>query len=113
MGLMLAALLAQACVPCHTEHSEALKTHKHFAKGVGCEVCHGASQQHRNAVGAAAPDRVAAPEEVPALCGGCHLAERQAYESGMHGKLSSVSEPRASASGLTQALLTYECTGSK
>jgi hypothetical protein len=95
MTVLLAVLVAAAlgqpagkqCLPCHSEHVDDLKTHKHAAKQVGCEVCHGPSQVHRNAVGAAAPDRVAAPDEVPALCGGCHVEQRKEYDSSKHGKL--------------------------
>lgn len=79
--------IGKQCLPCHSEHVGDLKTHKHAARQVGCEVCHGPSQVHRNAVGAAAPDRVAAPEEVPALCGGCHVQQRKEYEGSKHGKL--------------------------
>ncbi|MCZ2152192.1 MAG: hypothetical protein LC126_30995 [Bryobacterales bacterium] len=89
--LIISSLSAQEtgrlCAPCHAEYVADLKTHKHFAKGIGCEVCHGSSQQHRNAAGATAPDRVAAPDEVPALCGGCHTAQRKEYEPSKHGVL--------------------------
>jgi hypothetical protein len=89
--LLMASLSAQEignlCAPCHGEYVAGLKTHKHSAKGIGCEVCHGSSQQHRNAAGATSPDRVAAPDEVPALCGGCHTAQRKQYERSKHGVL--------------------------
>lgn len=75
------------CAPCHAEYAADLKTHKHAEKGITCEVCHGPSQQHRNAAGATAPDRVAAPDEVSALCGGCHSAQRKEYEPSKHGVL--------------------------
>jgi hypothetical protein len=95
MILAIATLLAAApaqemgarCTPCHSEHLEGLKAHKHFAVRVGCEVCHGSSQKHRDASGGAAPDRVAAPEQVPALCGGCHEKARREYSPSRHGKV--------------------------
>lgn len=86
-GVAMGQEVGQVCAPCHTEQVDELKTHKHFAKSVGCEICHGTSQQHRNAVGATAPDKVAAPDEVPALCGACHVAQRKDYESSKHGKI--------------------------
>ncbi|HUQ94448.1 MAG TPA: cytochrome c3 family protein [Bryobacteraceae bacterium] len=86
-GIGLAQETGMLCAPCHAEQLADWKTHKHFAKNVGCEVCHGASQQHRNAVGATSPDQVAAPDEVPALCGQCHSGQRKPYEASKHGKL--------------------------
>ncbi|MDX1983953.1 MAG: cytochrome c3 family protein [Bryobacteraceae bacterium] len=90
--LLLAALASPQepgalCATCHSEHAEDLRSHKHFAAKLSCEVCHGASEKHRKAVGAAAPDRVAAPDEVPALCGGCHAPQQKTYVASTHGKL--------------------------
>lgn len=89
--LLLWPLAAQeggkVCGACHIEHVNEWRTHKHAAKNVVCEVCHGPSQAHRNALGATAPDRVAAPDEVPELCGSCHAPQRKAYEPSKHGKL--------------------------
>ncbi|MBL8231185.1 MAG: cytochrome c3 family protein [Bryobacterales bacterium] len=79
--------VGKQCLPCHSEHVEDVRAHKHAAKQVGCEVCHGPSQTHRDAVGATAPDRVAAPDEVPALCGSCHTEAREEYVESKHGKL--------------------------
>lgn len=92
VALMLAAGAAaqeigSQCLPCHSEHVDDVRGHKHGAKGLSCEVCHGESEKHRKAVGAAPPDRVAAPDEVPALCGTCHAAQKQAYANSSHGKL--------------------------
>jgi len=78
---------AKVCAACHTDPFEELQTHKHFAKSVSCDTCHGTSQQHRNAVGATPPDKVAAPEQQPALCGTCHPAQRKPYEGSKHGQL--------------------------
>ncbi|MBI3470392.1 MAG: hypothetical protein HY013_03440 [Candidatus Solibacter usitatus] len=75
------------CAACHADQVAAFQTHKHFSKGLSCDACHGASTQHRNSTGAVAPDRVAAPEEVPALCGGCHAAEKSEYAASRHGQL--------------------------
>lgn len=77
----------KVCAACHTDPFEDLQKHKHAAKSLTCETCHGASEQHRNAVGATPPDRVAAPEAQPALCGACHPAQRKSYEPGKHGQL--------------------------
>lgn len=87
--LLLAALAGaqQPCAPCHSEQIEEVASHKHGSKGVACAVCHGASQKHREAVGAAPPDQVAAPNEVPALCGTCHAGQRKVYSESKHGKL--------------------------
>jgi hypothetical protein len=79
--------VGKLCASCHTEHVADLQSHKHAAKGISCEVCHGESKPHRNAVGATAPDRVASPSEVPALCGSCHPGQKKAYEPSAHGKL--------------------------
>lgn len=75
------------CAACHTDPYEELQSHKHAKNAIGCETCHGTSQQHRNAVGATPPDRVAAPEQQPALCGACHPGQRKAYEGSKHGQL--------------------------
>jgi hypothetical protein len=91
VALLVAFAAAQepgaVCAPCHSEHSEDLRRHKHSAAGLSCEVCHGASDKHRKATGAAPPDRVAAPDELPALCGGCHGAQQKSYADSKHGRL--------------------------
>lgn len=97
MRLLVAVLLlcswaaaqevGKLCVSCHIEHVDDLKSHKHAAKNISCEVCHGESKPHRNAVGATAPDRVAGPDEAPALCGTCHTSQLKAYTPSAHGKL--------------------------
>lgn len=79
--------VGRQCSSCHVEHVEELRTHRHAAKGLTCEVCHGASQQHRLALGATSPDRVAAPDEVPALCGSCHTAQKDAYARSKHAQV--------------------------
>jgi hypothetical protein len=90
-ALLLWPLAAQdvskACAACHTDQFTDWQTHKHAGKSVTCDVCHGPSLPHRNAVGATAPDRVAAPDEVPQLCGTCHPSQRKEYEPSKHGKL--------------------------
>jgi hypothetical protein len=75
------------CAPCHSEQLERVKTHRHFGKGVACEICHGASVAHRTSIGASSPDNVAAPDEVSALCGECHADARKDYDASKHGKL--------------------------
>ena len=75
------------CAPCHAEQVADLQTHPHFAKGLSCDACHGQSVKHRTSTGAASPDRVAAPDEVPALCGTCHPAQKKAYLTTKHAAL--------------------------
>ena len=87
MRLAFWLLLADPCAPCHNEQIADVAAHKHGAKQVTCVVCHGASEKHRKATGEAPPDRVAAPDEVPALCGGCHAAENKDYLISKHAKL--------------------------
>ncbi|MBL8173567.1 MAG: cytochrome c3 family protein [Bryobacterales bacterium] len=91
---------AKVCAACHTDPFEELQTHKHFAKSVFCDTCHGASEQHRNAVGATPPDKVAAPEHQPGLCGTCHPGQRKSYEASKHGVLvMAKSKTRAASCG--------------
>ena len=85
-------LLAQlrvhdTCNPCHNEQVSDFFTHAHASKLLSCDVCHGKSEKHVAASGAAAPDRVAARDEQPALCGTCHPQARKEFESSRHGKL--------------------------
>jgi hypothetical protein len=90
---LLAAALAygqavhELCQPCHNEQVTDFKTHPHLVKGLSCDACHGRSEKHIKAVGGAPPDRVAAPDEVPALCGGCHPAQHKEYAGTAHAKL--------------------------
>ncbi|MGH9628930.1 MAG: hypothetical protein ACRD7E_11450 [Bryobacteraceae bacterium] len=77
----------ELCAACHSEQVEDFKSHPHFVKNLSCDACHGASEKHRNAAGGAAPDRVAAPDEVPALCGSCHPAAQKEFAPSAHGKL--------------------------
>ena len=87
LALAMAAYGAEPCAPCHNEQIADVGAHKHGAKSVTCAVCHGASEKHRNATGAAPPDRVAAPDEVPALCGTCHVEQKSAYLTSKHARL--------------------------
>ena len=75
--LHLAAARAQQpvhelCKPCHSENTADFLNHPHAKTGLSCNTCHGDSVAHRESGGGADPDRVAAPDEVPALCGTCH-----------------------------------------
>lgn len=81
------AEVGKLCQSCHVDYVTDVRSHPHGAKGIGCEACHGASSQHRNSVGATSPDRVAAPDEVPSLCGSCHQEQRKLYAASAHGKL--------------------------
>ena len=75
------------CAPCHAEQLGDFETHPHAAKGLSCDACHGTSVKHRTTTGGAPPDRVAAPDEVPALCGTCHPAEKKDYLTTKHATL--------------------------
>ncbi|MBM3774403.1 MAG: hypothetical protein FJW37_04490 [Acidobacteria bacterium] len=104
--LLLCALPAasqkthEICAPCHSGQVAEFQTHPHFAKDLSCDACHGPSVNHRTSTGAAAPDRVAAPEEVPALCGGCHPGEGQAFAASKHAAaLMRRARPRAPSCG--------------
>ncbi len=77
----------QLCGNCHSEQVEDLRKHKHFAKGLSCDACHGPSVQHREANGASPPDRVAAADQQPALCGACHPGPAKHYSASKHGRL--------------------------
>jgi hypothetical protein len=77
----------ELCAPCHAEQAADFETHPHFTKKLSCDICHGRSEKHIKAVGAAPPDRVAAPDEVPALCAPCHAIEHKDYLPTAHAKL--------------------------
>jgi hypothetical protein len=86
-GLALAQKAHELCSACHSEQARDFQSHAHSAKGLSCDACHGRSEKHMKATGAAPPDRVAAPDEVPPLCGTCHAAEHAEYKLTMHAKL--------------------------
>ena len=87
---------AEPCAPCHGEQIADFQSHRHAASGLACAVCHGLSEKHRNSNGESAPDRVAAPNEVPALCGTCHSNQLKEYSGSKHGALVlAVSKTRA------------------
>jgi hypothetical protein len=77
----------ELCAPCHSEQTADFQGHPHSQAGLSCDACHGRSEKHRTAQGAAPPDRVAAPDEVPALCGGCHAAQHKEFLPSKHGQL--------------------------
>lgn len=83
----LAQKTHEFCAPCHAEQVTDFQAHPHFQKGLNCDACHGSSVKHRTSTGAAPPDRVAAPDEVPALCGGCHAQQAKDYAITRHSKL--------------------------
>ena len=60
------------CKPCHSEITTDFLNHPHAKAALSCDTCHGDSVRHRESGGGADPDRVAAPDQVPALCGTCH-----------------------------------------
>jgi hypothetical protein len=80
------------CKVCHTETVQDFLSHPHSDKGLDCDTCHGESIKHRSSQGHTEPDRIAAPHEVPALCGGCHPGQGsttilEQYSSSKHGEL--------------------------
>ena len=75
------------CNSCHGEHVADFRKHKHFQTGLSCDTCHGESEQHRNANGAVAPDRVSPPDQLPELCGGCHADQLKEYRTSKHARL--------------------------
>ncbi|HYM09152.1 MAG TPA: hypothetical protein VEU62_00395 [Bryobacterales bacterium] len=100
MLLLLAAMAAplsaqkqhEMCGACHTERVKDFLTHPHFQKGIECDACHGESKAHRTSLGHTEPDKVAAPAEIPALCGGCHPGKEKTtiqaqYLASKHGRL--------------------------
>jgi len=74
----------ELCAPCHTGPSEDFDKHPHKAKDVSCDACHGMSEGHRNSQGMTAPDKVAGPKEVPAMCGACHPSQLTAFQTSKH-----------------------------
>jgi hypothetical protein len=82
----------QVCGACHTTVAEDFRSHPHLQQGLDCNVCHGESQAHRNAAGAAQPDRIAAPHEVPSLCGSCHVDQLASFSKSRHGELTAAKE---------------------
>lgn len=64
--------LHELCKACHSETTTDFRNHPHAKAGLSCDTCHGASVAHRESGGGSDPERVAAPDEVPALCGTCH-----------------------------------------
>jgi hypothetical protein len=97
----LAQKLHELCAACHSGPAEDFQGHTHFAKGLSCDACHGASKAHRDATGHKPPDRIAGPAEQPAVCGACHAAPRKSYESGQHGKLVLAREGKRAAACTT------------
>ena len=106
MGMLVAALFILAlrahlfadektrdfCKVCHVETVQDFLSHPHSEKGLDCDTCHGESVKHRSSQGHTEPDRIAAPHEVPALCGGCHAGKgsstiQEQYSSSKHGQL--------------------------
>jgi len=90
--LLEASAELPVCVACHNATVEEFLTHPHAEQGIECSVCHGESLQHVNTDGGSEPDRIAAPHEVPTLCGACHVGEGvdsilTEYSMSQHGKL--------------------------
>jgi len=61
------------CFVCHVNFQEEKLTVSHAAKNVGCELCHGSSDEHCNDENnITAPDKFYTHDEVNTLCYGCH-----------------------------------------
>ncbi|MEZ5396219.1 MAG: hypothetical protein R2724_25920 [Bryobacterales bacterium] len=97
--LLLVGLFAQAqqplhevCGACHTTVADDFRSHKHASVGLDCSTCHGESLAHRNAAGAVAPDRVAAPHQLAELCGTCHAEQAKGFLASRHGELVQANE---------------------
>lgn len=97
-ALPLAAQVHEQCRACHSDQFEEFQQHKHFTAKLSCDICHGSSEKHRTASGAAPVDRVAASFEQPAVCGTCHAAQAKQYIASRHGVVTMAkSETRAAA----------------
>jgi len=80
------------CKVCHGETVQDFLSHPHSEKGLDCDTCHGESVKHRSSQGNTEPDRIAAPHEVPGLCGACHAGKgsttiQEQYSASKHGQL--------------------------
>ncbi|MBM3801213.1 MAG: hypothetical protein FJW26_02755 [Acidimicrobiia bacterium] len=80
------------CKVCHSDTVTDFLSHAHSKNGLDCDTCHGASIKHRSSQGHSEPDQIAAPHEVPALCGACHTGKgsttiAEQYASSKHGQL--------------------------
>lgn len=90
--------MQKVCGACHTQAAEDFDKHPHSKGGVACDTCHGASQNHIDTAGNTAPDKVPGPTDQAALCGACHTAEGNGYETSKHAKaVLARSGPRAPA----------------
>ncbi|MCC6589773.1 MAG: cytochrome c3 family protein [Bryobacterales bacterium] len=78
------AQIQKLCGSCHTQPAEDFEKHPHSKKNVGCDTCHGASQNHIDTAGNTAPEKVAGPTDQPKLCGACHTAQRKTFEASKH-----------------------------
>jgi len=64
------------CEVCHVNFSEELIAVSHAEQGLGCETCHGVSDDHAGDEGhQTAPDIIYAREVVKPFCMGCHDAK--------------------------------------
>jgi len=100
----LAQPVQELCKACHLEQVTDWETHRHAAKQVACDACHGASTRHRTSVGNVPPDRIAGPAEQARLCGACHAKPAQEYSGTRHGAL-------VLASSRTRAAACTTCHG--
>jgi len=61
------------CYVCHVNYKSEDITKIHAKKGIGCEACHGMSDNHSSDEnGLTAPDRMFARDKITAYCTTCH-----------------------------------------
>ena len=71
------------CFVCHVNFQEEILTVSRAAKNVGCELCHGPSNQHcEDENNITAPDIFYTRDDVNAMCYVCHPAKK--LSPGMH-----------------------------
>ncbi len=64
------------CFVCHINYQEEKLAMSHATKNVGCELCHGSSDDHCNDENnVTAPDKFYRREDVNALCYACHAPQ--------------------------------------
>ena len=64
------------CYVCHINYKSEALTLAHQKVGIGCEACHGMSDEHSSDEnGLTAPDRMFASDKITAYCTGCHTPD--------------------------------------
>jgi len=74
------------CYVCHANYDGEQLVTMHAAKNVGCETCHGASDDHCGDEGhLTPPDMMYAKEDINAMCRTCHASSNEQYCTDCHG----------------------------